>query len=351
MVPILALTLLAAGFVVALGLQWLVWRGFTRLGVLAHPNLRSSHVVPTPTAGGIAFVVPVLLYLAALAALGDAVAVALAAGGLALAGVGLWDDLREVAAWLRLLLHCAAAALFAVFALPDVGWVVLVLAALGLVWHINLYNFMDGIDGLAGAQALLFLVGAQVVGQGLPGWPGDLMWLASGSLLAFLAFNWPPARIFMGDVGSGFLGLLTGALALLLWQQNALPLTVSMVLFSGFWFDAGYTLMVRLLTGQRITQAHRSHLYQKVAAMRGHQWTTTAFILYGVLWLLPLAFASARLSPELALLCLIPAVLPLGIAAWWLGAGLPAGAPIAADDQRVLRPVTTPAKTGDCRTR
>jgi Fuc2NAc and GlcNAc transferase len=334
LVPRVALMLLAGGFLAALALEWLVWRGTARFGVLAHPNARSSHLVATPTAGGIAFVVPVLAYLTWLGTLGSQPALALAAGGLALAAVGLWDDLREASPLLRVAVHMAVAAGFVSVLLPDSAWFVLALAGFALVWQINLYNFMDGIDGLAGAQGLVFLVGAQVVGQGLPGWPGDLIWLASGTLLAFLVFNWPPARIFMGDVGSGVLGLLTGSLALLLWQQQTLPLTVSLILLSGFWFDASYTLMIRALTGQSFTQAHRSHLYQKLAAERGHLWTTLAFLLYGTTWLLPLAWLCARVSPDLpfALWWLIPAVLPLALAAWWLGAGLPAGAPHAAND-------------------
>jgi Fuc2NAc and GlcNAc transferase len=324
-VPGVALTLLAAGFLLALVIEWLVWRGALRLRVLAHPNQRSSHIVPTPTTGGIAFVLPVVAYLGWLGVLGSEPALTLAIGGLTLAAVGLWDDLREVAPLLRILVHALVAAGFVTVLLPDSAWIVLVVLTVVLVWHINLYNFMDGIDGLAGAQGLVYLVGAQLIGQGVPGWPGDLTWLACGGLLAFLVFNWPPARIFMGDVGSGFLGLLTGALALLLWQQQSLPLTASLILLCGFWFDASYTLIIRLLTGQAFTQAHRSHLYQKVAARQGHRWTTVVFVLYGIFWLVPLAWLSARSAHDpMALLWLVPAVAPLAVAAWRVGAGAPA---------------------------
>jgi Fuc2NAc and GlcNAc transferase len=222
----------------------------------------------------------------------------------------------------------AVAVAFVVMLLPGLAWIVLIVIGLALVWHINLYNFMDGIDGLAGVQGLVFLVGAQIVGQGVPGWLGDLIWLTSGTLVAFLAFNWPPARIFMGDVGSGFLGLLTGALALLLWQQQTLPLAVSLILLSAFWFDASYTLAVRALTGQPFTRPHRSHLYQKLAARYGHRWTTLAFLLYATLWLLPLAAACAHLSAGSvhAWWWLVAATLPLAVAAVWQGAGLPSAA-------------------------
>jgi Fuc2NAc and GlcNAc transferase len=203
---------------------------------------------------------------------------------------------------------------------------VLAVAVLALVWHINLYNFMDGIDALAGAQTLVFTVGAQVVGQGLPGWPGDVLWLCTGSVLGFLAFNWPPARIFMGDVGSYFLGLITAAVAVLLWQQHTLALPVSLILLCGFWFDASYTLIVRALTGQAFTQPHRTHLYQKIAAKRGHLWTTVCYLVYATFWLVPLSWLCARHGTGLfpaTLLWVLPAVTPLAMAAWWLRAGLP----------------------------
>jgi Fuc2NAc and GlcNAc transferase len=334
MVPNVALILLGAGFVGALSLAWLMLSLPASLQVQAQPNARSFHQRTTPTAGGIAFVMPLIAYLAWLAVLGSTLALALAAGGTVLAAVGLWDDLREVSAALRFAVQVTVAAAVAWSLLPEkVEWLVLGMVGLALAWQINLYNFMDGIDGLAAAQALVFAVGAQIVGHGLPGWPGDLLWLCTGSVLGFLVVNWPPARIFMGDVGSYLLGLLSGAVAVLLWQQHTLALPVSLILLAGFWFDASYTLIVRLLTGQSFTQPHRTHLYQKVAAKQGHSWTTVCYLLYAICWLLPLAWLCARhgtaLSPA-ALLWLLPAVTPLALAAWWLRAGLPES--VAASD-------------------
>jgi Fuc2NAc and GlcNAc transferase len=183
---------------------------------------------------------------------------------------------------------------------------------------------MDGIDGLAAAQALVFAAGAQIVALGVPGWTGDLLWLLCGCSVGFLVFNWPPARLFMGDVGSGFLGFLSGALALLLWWQQTLPLATSLILFSVFWLDTSYTLIVRMFTSQAFTQPHRSHLYQKLAARRGHSWTTVFYLVYALFWLLPLAWASVRLTaPSAAVWWLLPALLPPLAAAGWLAAGLP----------------------------
>lgn len=326
MVPDVALTLLGGGFVGSLALCWGLLSAPGRLRIYAHPNARSFHELSTPTSGGIGFVVPVLGYLAWLAWQHAPEPAVLAAGGLVLGAVGLWDDMREVSLRLRLFLQLTVSASVAWILLPDAHAVLLLAVAVALAWHINLYNFMDGIDGLAGAQALVFAVGAQVVGLGLPGWPGDLLWLLSGGVLGFLVVNWPPARVFMGDVGSYFLGLLTGALTILLWQQHTLALPVSLILLAAFWFDASYTLIVRVSTGQPFTQPHRSHLYQKIAAKRGHLWTTVCYLLYAGLWLLPLSWLCARSEAELAvwsLLWVLLAVTPMAVVAWRLRAGLP----------------------------
>ena len=125
----------------------------------------------------------------------------------------------------------------------------------------------------------------------------------------------------MGDVGSGYLGLLIAVVVLALWQGNQLPLIACLVLLAGFWFDASYTLIVRLLTGQKITQAHRSHLYQRLAGRRGHLWTTCVFSIFQVLWLLPLAWLSITF-PAWQLLLLIVAVAPLGWACRRFQAGV-----------------------------
>ncbi len=327
MVADVALTLLGGGFAAALALGWILLAVPRGLRIYAHPNARSFHDEATPTSGGVAFVVPLAGYLWWVGAHGSAAALALAGGGSALAAVGLWDDVRDASALWRLLLQLVVCGVVAWFVLgAGSHWLLAAAVAVALAWHVNLYNFMDGIDGLAGAQALVFAVGAQLVGRGLPGFSGDLLWLMAGGVVGFLVFNWPRARMFMGDVGSYFLGLLTGAVAVLLWRQQTLPLPASLILLSGFWFDATYTLIVRALTGQAFTQAHRSHLYQKIAARRGHRWTTVCYLLYAAVWLLPLSWLCARSSlahSPWTLFWLLPAVIPLAVAAWRHGAGLP----------------------------
>lgn len=331
-----ALTLIAGGFVATVALAWAVLPLAARWQLLAQVNARSSHVQPTPTAGGVAFVLPVLVYLGWVGAAGSASARALAVAAGALALVGLWDDLRELSARARLAVQFLAAGAFLWISVPELAPAALVLATLALVWHVNLYNFMDGIDGLAAAQTLVYVVGAQVLVLGVPGWSGDLLWLLGGCMVGFLVFNWAPARLFMGDVGSAFLGLLSGALAVLLWRQQVLGLVPSLILLAGFWLDSSYTLIVRMFTSQEVTQAHRSHLYQKVAARRGHSWTTSCYLLYATFYLLPLAWLCRRFPSESILtewLWLLPAILPLLFLAWRLGAGLPGDRPHASNDQ------------------
>jgi Fuc2NAc and GlcNAc transferase len=271
--------------------------------------------------GGIAFVVIVLGYMVILGHQ-QMLELALALG--AVAAVGFWDDMREVPSWARLVVHVVASA-FVLYVVvgssadwPLAAWLG---AAVALAWFVNLYNFMDGIDGFAAAQCLVFCLGVQVLSGGVPGTLGTLLWLTSGATLAFLAFNWPPARIFMGDVGSGFLGLLIGGLAVYLAALDVLPLIGSLILLAAFWFDATYTLCVRMLTRQEFTQAHRSHLYQRLAAARGHLWTTVAYLAYACLWLAPLAWVSVHL-PYWRISALILSIGPLAILCWQFRAGM-----------------------------
>ncbi len=313
---------MAIGLIAALVLGFGVYALVSQPQLLVHPNARSSHEQPTPTMGGAAIVVVVLAYLLTLTADGAAWAWGWIGMLIPLALVGLWDDLAGLSARVRMVVHVAAVVGASVVlqlhvAVPVWAWVVLVVA---LVWFLNLFNFMDGIDGIAGAQCMVFCVGVQLVAGGVPGWSGDLLWLLAGATLGFLAFNWPPARIFMGDVGSGFLGLLIGALAVYFWQENILPLIASLILLTAFWFDATYTLCVRILTGQEFTQAHRQHLYQRLARRRGHLWTTAAFVLYASIWLLPLAFVATRF-PDYQYIALLAAVLPVAVACKVVGAG------------------------------
>jgi Fuc2NAc and GlcNAc transferase len=322
--------LLAGAAASGLLLTWLVLRAGRRRW-LSIPNARSSHTVPTPTLGGIGIVVPVLVVAAFV---DDPLARAVLAGGVPLAIVGAVDDVRDLPASVRWPVHVAAA-IAALWLLPvpplvlppfsvEAAWLVLPLTALLLVWLVNLYNFMDGIDGLAAVQCVTFAAG--VVWLGADGAAATLAIALMGAAGGFLCLNRAPARIFMGDVGSGFLGFSFGVLALALAVDGTVPFVASMVLLTGFWFDATWTLCARMLAGRRFTAPHRDHLYQKLARRFGHGRTTLGYLAMNVLWLTPFA-AWADASPRHSLLAVGAAVLPWLAGCVILRAGTPEADP------------------------
>ena len=307
-----------AAFAVAFVLALLV-RTFARpLGLVATPNARSSHEVATATGGGVGIVVALLVWFALASRLGEGLpAAALLVGGFVVAVVGLLDDLSDLPRSLRLVCHLAAAGLCVVWLFHTNVWLDLILILLA-VWFVNLYNFMDGIDGLAASQGAAFALAVLAVGDAN---------LASGSLLVllaacagFLCLNWAPARVFMGDVCSGFLGLVVFVLALWLHTTGEFHIAASVVVLAVFWFDATWTLCVRIVTGQRFMEAHRSHLYQIISRRLGHGATTGLFWAYWALWLLPLAWAVGA-WPELAPALVALACIPLAIASVRFRAG------------------------------
>jgi len=290
--PLFAYGLVLAGaFGVALLTTLLMYRFALRHGLLDVPNERSAHVVPTPHGGGIAIAAAFFFSLALLLwwdVLPRDAGMALLGGGLLVAAVGAWDDHRHVAPPWRLLVHVLAA-LWALFWLgADLSAFDALLALLGMVWLINLYNFMDGIDGLAGAQAL-----CAALAGGVLLWLSDAPGLALASMAlavssaGFLVWNWPPAKIFMGDAGSGLLGYSFAVLALAGAQSGALSALIWLILLAPFVLDATLTLLRRMLRGERWYQAHATHLYQRMTqAGYSHKQVTMAVIVLNValLW-------------------------------------------------------------------
>lgn len=230
------------------------------------------------------------------------------------AAAGLLDDRFSLPARLRIVVHFVAAAwalwrlngvgpLHLGIAVWDSGWVGQLLALIGLVWMINLYNFMDGIDGLAGTEAtcasgfgalLLTLAGLGSLACGA-------LVLAAASA-GFLIWNWPPARIFMGDVGSGFLGFVFGVLIIASAKEQPWLLCPWLILLAVFVVDSALTLMRRMFTGARWYEAHSSHAYQHAARRWGsHSKVTLTIAVVNVTWLFPLAWGRAffqRLDPS-----------------------------------------------------
>jgi Fuc2NAc and GlcNAc transferase len=298
--------LLLAAFVAA----WLLTAALRRYALAHHvidmPNERSSHTVPTPRGGGVAVVASFLLLLPMLALMewvNWTVVYGIGGAGLAVAVLGFLDDHGHIAARWRLLGHFAAALwiLFWMEGLPafsafgqiwDMGWFGYVLAALYLVWLLNLYNFMDGIDGIASVEAIFVALG----GASFYIMAGDVGLAGVSTVLGcavagFLCWNFPPAKIFMGDAGSGFLGIVLGAMALqaawvapqLLWSW--------LILLGVFIVDASLALLRRLIRGERVYEAHRSHAYQWAARQIGKHLPVTLSVLgLNVCWLYPVAW-------------------------------------------------------------
>jgi UDP-GlcNAc:undecaprenyl-phosphate/decaprenyl-phosphate GlcNAc-1-phosphate transferase len=227
---------------------------------LDHPNERSLHVAPVPRTGGLGIMAGVISGL--LLAGGDALLLTLAVGLMLLS---LLDDWKNLPAGWRLLGHLAAAGAFVLAYFPAAGWIELLLLALAVGWTINLYNFMDGADGLAGGMTVIgfatYAVAAALAGNA-PFALTSLCIVAAAA--AFLIFNFPPARIFMGDAGSIPLGFLAAALGLLGWRDGLWQLWFPPVAFAPFIVDASATLALRALRGEELWRAHRSHYYQRL---------------------------------------------------------------------------------------
>ncbi|MDP9522126.1 MraY family glycosyltransferase [Pseudomonas putida] len=271
------------------------------------PNARSSHTLPTPRGGGLSFVVAMLVALLGLAWAGSIAPVQLVsllgAGGL-VALIGFMDDHGHIAARWRLLGHFAAAGWglawlggmppLTVFGLAlGPVWLSSIIGVLYLVWLLNLYNFMDGIDGLASIEAICVCLGGALLywvsGHAQAAW---LPLLLAASVAGFLCWNFPPARIFMGDAGSGFLGIVLGLLALMAGSVNPLLFWGWLILLGVFVVDATFTLGRRLLRGEKVYEAHRSHAYQYASRRHGsHRPVSLAVAAINLAWLLPIALA------------------------------------------------------------
>jgi len=329
MIPLFAA--FAASYVVT-SLAVLVCR---RFGILDAPNNRSSHVVVTPRGGGAGIYVPVLAAVLALSSFGildRRLALALLVGGPVVVLVGLIDDIRGLPISVRLLAHLIAAGLAARFILLHEAsgtepaslekTATIVLAALAIVWMINIYNFMDGIDGLAGGQAAsgslaMIMLAATAAVRGI----GSLGVVLCGASLGFLVWNWPRARVFMGDAGSGFLGFLFACVGVAAMQRDFGFAWFWLIVLGLFVTDTSVTLAVRILRGERFYLAHRQHAYQHLAQRLGsHAKVSLGAMLLNILWLLPLAWLSIAIRGRGAWIA-FGALAPLAVAALKLGAG------------------------------
>lgn len=240
-----------------------------RKSFLAMPNERSSHTVPTPHGGGIAIALTWffgLVYLFTCNQLDVSLFYALMCGTL-LSLVSYLDDVYELSPKLRLIVQAlvSSAGLYALGGLSviDVGFYTIEnqvitngFAFIGIMWCINLYNFLDGIDGYAGSEALFLALAAWFL------FGGEHFLVLGASVAGFLVWNWHRAKIFMGDVGSTLLGY-TVAIFALYYQNNGYSIFIWIILFGLFWFDATLTLYRRYKNDEKLSQAHRKHAYQR----------------------------------------------------------------------------------------
>jgi UDP-N-acetylmuramyl pentapeptide phosphotransferase/UDP-N-acetylglucosamine-1-phosphate transferase len=307
---------LTASLVVSLWLTKLLSSPRATFTIIDTPNERSLHVRAMPRTGGVAIMTAVLVATGALLAFsreGYVTGIARSAASdlrlrdvlttlaatTVLAGVSLWNDRHEVSPVLRLLMHGLAAVAviwagnltIAGFSFPWVGvvrlgWFSYPFTFLFIIWMTNLYNFMDGMDGFAGGMAVVGFgfLGALGLAEGAAGL-GVLALIIAAAAAGFLAFNYPPARIFMGDVGAVPLGFLAAALAVKGNRDNVIGLWVPVIIFSPFIVDASVVLIRRALKGQRVWEAHREHYYQRlVLAGWSHRKTVWVEYLLMVSW-------------------------------------------------------------------
>jgi len=352
----LSLLLIIFSFVISLVLTGLLFRYASSRSLIDIPNERSSHAIPTPRGGGLAIVITYLITLVILVLTNELSspyfwAMFVAGGGVAL--MGFVDDHGHIAARWRLLTHFVASGLilFWLGGLPalsvfgvdiDLGVAGDLLAVISLVWWLNLYNFMDGIDGLAAVETLTISLSAVML-LWLGGTSGTeaaclLLLLLAASVLGFLFWNKPPAQIFMGDVGSTFLGFMLGLLAIVTIIQGLLSPWVWLILGGAFIVDATVTLLRRMLKGERWFEAHRSHAYQKAtirlilyfestkslaaerARAKAHGTVSLLVLGINVLWLLPLAYFAQSL-PTWGIGMVLIAWLPLVLLVFYFEVG------------------------------
>lgn len=321
------LLILAAVAFTSAAMTALVLSELRRRAIFDYPNERSSHHLPIPRGGGLGVVPIVLGAWLALAIFGQAPpgTVAVLLGASVLAGISWLDDLRQCSQLVRLAVQAIAVTLGLAVLAPDQlvfqGWLPLAVdravTALAWLWFINLFNFMDGIDGITGSELVCLGAGLALVallaGAGVA-LAGPAVVLA-GAGLGFLAWNWHPARIFLGDVGSVPLGYLAGWLLLSAAARGLwLP---ALILPLYYLADASLTLAIRLRRGERVWEAHREHFYQR-AVRRGF---SHAEVVRRVLLANGALIAAALASLALGALALLPAGLVVGVLLTHLAGG------------------------------
>lgn len=286
-------------FFLLIGLSWAftgAWRWYAvSKGMLDQPNTRSSHAVATPRGGGVVFSLGWFVFMGVMIWQGlilpnDVIPFLPA---LAVIFVGIYDDFKGAGRLLRLVCQIGAITGF-FYLIGETGqtvqeyipvhipwWGYYAISVFACVWMINLYNFMDGTDGFATLQGLIiFSLGGFALWMANNPILAIMAWSLCALLIGFLVWNWPHAKIFMGDSGSATLGLLVCMFAFLAYHDCQISLWFWIVLSSPFWFDATITLLRRLLAREKIFQPHRLHAYQRLVQMG---WSHEKLLLWSML--------------------------------------------------------------------
>jgi Fuc2NAc and GlcNAc transferase len=303
--------------------------------LLDRPNDRSSHTTPTPHGGGVAVILTSVIAMAVGVSaniVDGRQALTLGVGMVVLATIGWIDDTKGSLPGIRLAIQLAGGwwTLYMFGGLPairlgtttyQIGYAGYVLGLLGVVWSINLYNFMDGIDGFAGSQAVIIFgtVSILSIARGNSS-IGAIAAIFAAAVMGFLLWNWPPAKIFLGDVGSGAIGYLVCGLAIASENRQSVPLFVFAILGLVFIADSTSTLVRRFRRGSRTIEAHRDHAYQRLARLFGsHE---------------PVTVAAAAATSVLAVLATLATVAPRFVPALFIVACVFVGFLLYATEKR-----------------
>jgi len=314
----------------------IVRRYAIRTSMVDIPNDRSSHTVPTPRGGGIAMVFGItgtLVLLTVLLPEQRSAAIGILGGGLMVAGIGMLDDRYDLSARVRLITQFAAA-VWVLFWLGGVGHVELLgfnlsiamlpVAALFIVWSTNVFNFMDGLDGFAGGQAVIASTAAAFLClASSDSLLAFLMLSTSGAAAGFLVWNWPPARIFMGDCGSGFLGFLFASTAIAAHKNGSISITAGITLLLVFLIDATLTLLRRMYQGEQWYKPHKSHAYQLATQLGAshRQVTLISIVLFTAAASLAIVAASPTAFSTIAVVAYAASIVGVWLAINWLFIG------------------------------
>ena len=291
-----------------------------RCNIIDKPNERSSHTKVTLRGGGIIFYFGALAYFLTSGFEYPWFLLALTL----VTFISFVDDIKSTGQMTRLLFHFSAMAMmFYQWGLFSLSWWWIVIALIVCTGIINAYNFMDGINGIASVEAITTVVSMAILYYVLNSTlNSDILWLLAACVFGFLLWNFPKAKIFMGDACSGFLGLTLGILALIALKENLVLFCAWIICLGVFVVDATYTLIKRVLSGYKMYDAHRSHSYQILSRKCGsHTPVTLAVAAINLLWLFPIAYITVTQAwayPELAVLI---AYIPLLIVAIKFKAG------------------------------